>query len=109
MIRFVIPAYNERENIPNLLADLGPRASALGARIIFVDDGSTDGTAELIEEHSEVSGATCKWFPGFVGGPTMSEDEVRQHLLNDAVRANVDAIDAIYAGPEMGAETGRGQ
>ncbi|MGZ4311142.1 MAG: glycosyltransferase [Solirubrobacteraceae bacterium] len=53
MIRFVIPAYNERENIPNLLADLGPRASALGARIIFVDDGSTDGTAELIEEHSE--------------------------------------------------------
>lgn len=51
MIRFVIPAYNEHENIPNLLADLGPVARELGARIIFVDDGSTDGTAELIEEH----------------------------------------------------------
>ena len=51
MIRFVIPAYNERENIPNLLADLGPVARELGARIIFVDDGSTDGTAEAIEEH----------------------------------------------------------
>jgi|SRR5450755_2267128 len=53
MIRFVIPAYNEQENIPNLMADLGPRASDLGARIIFVDDGSTDGTAEAIEEHRD--------------------------------------------------------
>ena len=53
MIRFVIPAYNERDNIPNLLADLGPRASELGARIIFVDDGSTDGTSEAIEEHRD--------------------------------------------------------
>lgn len=53
MIRFVIPAYNERDNIPNLMADLTPRATELGARIIFVDDGSTDGTAEAIEEHRD--------------------------------------------------------
>ncbi len=53
MIRFVIPAYNERENIPNLLAELGPVARELGARVIFVDDGSTDGTAEAIEAHSD--------------------------------------------------------
>jgi dolichol-phosphate mannosyltransferase len=52
MIRFVIPAYNERENIPRLMEDLAPRARALGARIIFVDDGSTDGTAEAIEAHA---------------------------------------------------------
>jgi dolichol-phosphate mannosyltransferase len=53
VIRFVIPAYNEAENIPNLMADLGPRARELGARIIFVDDGSTDGTAEVIEAHRD--------------------------------------------------------
>lgn len=53
MIRFVIPAFNERENIPNLMADLTPRATALGARIIFVDDGSTDGTSDVIEEHRD--------------------------------------------------------
>jgi dolichol-phosphate mannosyltransferase len=53
VIRFVIPAYNERENIPNLLAELGPVASELGARIIFVDDGSTDGTAEAIEQYRD--------------------------------------------------------
>jgi dolichol-phosphate mannosyltransferase len=53
MIRFVIPAYNERENIPGLIADLAPVARDLGARVIFVDDGSTDGTAEVIEEHRD--------------------------------------------------------
>jgi dolichol-phosphate mannosyltransferase len=53
MIRFVIPAYNEAENIPRLLADLAPRARELGARIIIVDDGSTDGTAEAIEAHRQ--------------------------------------------------------
>ena len=30
MIRFVIPAYNERENIPNLLAELAPRGARTG-------------------------------------------------------------------------------
>jgi dolichol-phosphate mannosyltransferase len=53
VIRFVIPAYNEAENIPSLMADLGPRARELGARIIFVDDGSTDGTADVIEAHRD--------------------------------------------------------
>ena len=52
MIRFVIPAYNEAENIPRLLADLAPVARELGARVIIVDDGSTDGTAEVIREHA---------------------------------------------------------
>jgi dolichol-phosphate mannosyltransferase len=53
VIRFVIPAYNESENIPNLLADLAPRVRDLGARVIFVDDGSSDGTSEAIEAHSD--------------------------------------------------------
>jgi dolichol-phosphate mannosyltransferase len=52
VIRFVIPAFNEVENIPRLLADLAPVARELGARVIVVDDGSTDGTAEMVREHS---------------------------------------------------------
>jgi len=52
MIRFVIPAYNEAENIPRLLSDLAPVARNLGARVIFVDDGSSDGTADVIREHA---------------------------------------------------------
>jgi dolichol-phosphate mannosyltransferase len=53
MIRFVIPAYNERENIPALLDELAPVARELGARVIFVDDGSSDGTAQEIAAHAD--------------------------------------------------------
>ena len=44
----MIPAFNEAENLPRLMADLLPRARELGARVIFVDDGSTDGTRDVI-------------------------------------------------------------
>ncbi|WEG13413.1 glycosyltransferase family 2 protein [Pullulanibacillus sp. KACC 23026] len=42
----VIPAYNEAESIKGVLTDLVERTAA---DIIVVDDGSTDGTAELVE------------------------------------------------------------
>jgi dolichol-phosphate mannosyltransferase len=48
----VIPAYNEAENVPRLLADLLPRVRSLGARVIVVDDGSTDDTARLVREYA---------------------------------------------------------
>ena len=45
MTGIVIPTYNEVDNIPTLFEGLAP----VGARIIIVDDGSTDGTAEAAE------------------------------------------------------------
>jgi dolichol-phosphate mannosyltransferase len=50
---FVVPAYNEAENLPRLLADLEARRAQfpVGTRVIVVDDGSADGTAELAEAH----------------------------------------------------------
>jgi dolichol-phosphate mannosyltransferase len=52
MIRFVIPAYDEAENIPRLLENLAPVARQLGARVIVVDDGSSDGTADIVRAHA---------------------------------------------------------
>ena len=47
---FVIPAYNEEENLPRLLADFESRPELFppGSRVLIVDDGSADRTAEVV-------------------------------------------------------------
>ena len=51
---FVIPAYNEEENLPRLFADLEARPSLFTpeSRVLIVDDGSQDGTAALVEAYA---------------------------------------------------------
>ena len=46
----IVPAYNEAENLPETLA-LMPANRVPGMRIIVVDDGSTDGTADVARQH----------------------------------------------------------
>lgn len=50
---FVIPAFNEEENLPNLFADLLQTIHLLGdgSRIFIVDDGSADATPALVESY----------------------------------------------------------
>ncbi len=52
MISVVIPAYNEEENIPILYEKLKKVLDNLGEdyEIIFIDDGSTDRTYEILKE-----------------------------------------------------------
>jgi dolichol-phosphate mannosyltransferase len=52
----VIPVLDELENMEPLFADIGPRAADLRLHVILVDDGSTDGTAELAREQAERQG-----------------------------------------------------
>ncbi len=46
----IVPAYNETENLPDTLARM-PAGELDGMRVIVVDDGSTDGTAEVARRH----------------------------------------------------------
>jgi dolichol-phosphate mannosyltransferase len=49
---FVIPAFNEEENVPRLLHDLEQRPELwLGGHVILVDDGSSDGTAAVAQAY----------------------------------------------------------
>jgi dolichol-phosphate mannosyltransferase len=54
-LSIIIPCYNEEEGINNLDGRLSPILDELGMdwelEIIFVDDGSTDRTKELLELH----------------------------------------------------------
>jgi dolichol-phosphate mannosyltransferase len=51
-LSIVIPVYNEAENIPPLFEKLGAALADWpeGVEIVFVDDGSTDGTLRLLKE-----------------------------------------------------------
>jgi glycosyltransferase involved in cell wall biosynthesis len=47
-VSVVVPLFNEEENVPILQAELVTALSGLDYEIIFVDDGSTDGTVQRI-------------------------------------------------------------
>src|SRR4051812_40785555 len=50
-ISIVIPAHNEAENVPLLLTSiLGAVPAGYDYEIVFVDDGSTDGTLAVIKK-----------------------------------------------------------
>jgi glycosyltransferase involved in cell wall biosynthesis len=51
-ISVVVPVFNEREALPELVGEIERACESLGTdwEIIFVDDGSTDGSGEFLEE-----------------------------------------------------------
>jgi dolichol-phosphate mannosyltransferase len=48
----VVPTFNERENIPLVIARLNDALQGLAWEAIFVDDDSPDGTADVIAAHA---------------------------------------------------------
>jgi glycosyltransferase involved in cell wall biosynthesis len=62
VISVVIPVFNERDSLPALYAEIAgvARVEQLPLEMLFVDDGSSDGSwqiiAELASEHAEVHG-----------------------------------------------------
>jgi dolichol-phosphate mannosyltransferase len=51
-LAIVIPTFNERENIRPLLLRLEAALSGIGWEVIFVDDDSPDGTADLVRHEA---------------------------------------------------------
>ncbi|MCR8455797.1 MAG: polyprenol monophosphomannose synthase [Candidatus Korarchaeota archaeon] len=52
----ILPTYNEADNVSELIERLEASLKGFDAEIIFVDDGSPDGTADLAESIGSVYG-----------------------------------------------------
>lgn len=62
-ISFVIPCYNEHQGVPKLLRALAETRTLLAdydCELIFVDDGSRDGTADLLETSVSSTGMATR-------------------------------------------------
>ena len=61
-LSIVIPTYNERENVEQLLAEIASVAARLNrpSEVVLVDDRSPDGTAELASELGRDKGLDVK-------------------------------------------------
>jgi polyisoprenyl-phosphate glycosyltransferase len=49
-ITIIIPVYNEAENIPNIVAEIAKIKIVHDYEILFVNDGSTDATEQILQE-----------------------------------------------------------
>jgi dolichol-phosphate mannosyltransferase len=80
----VLPAYDEAENLPDVVAEL---AGVLEERftsweVVVVDDGSTDGTAEVLDRLEE-------------GYPALSTIRLRRNYgKSEALRSAFEVVDA---------------
>jgi dolichol-phosphate mannosyltransferase len=81
-ILVIIPTYNERENIEQIVARL--HASVPESDVLIVDDGSPDGTGKIADE--------------------LAEADARVHVLHRATKAGLGA--AYIAGFDWGLDAG---
>jgi dolichol-phosphate mannosyltransferase len=51
-LSIVVPTFNERENIAELIGRLAACLRNRSWEVVFVDDDSPDGTADLVREHA---------------------------------------------------------
>jgi dolichol-phosphate mannosyltransferase len=115
---FVVPAYNERENIARLLEDLESRPAlyaTAGSRVIVVDDGSDDGTADVVAHYhgplpveilrlDENQGPGGAFRAGFAAALSDVDEEAFVVTLEADTTSDLDALPEMLARARAGAE-----
>jgi dolichol-phosphate mannosyltransferase len=114
---FVIPAYNEEENLPRLFADLEARPGLFTpqSKVLIVDDGSQDGTAAVVESYAgslmvelirlgENQGPGAAFRAGFVAALESCPDDALVVTLEADTTSDLDALPHMLERAAAGAE-----
>lgn len=51
-VTFVVPVYNKAQYLPGVLRQIGSQTGAFRRQYIFVDDGSTDGSGQIVRRET---------------------------------------------------------
>ena len=116
-ICFVVPAFNEAENLPRLLADLEarPKMFPAGSRLIVVDDGSADRTCEIVRDYcgplpvelvelGTNQGPGAAFRAGFAAALEGSDDGTLIVTLEADTTSDLDSLPAMLERASHGAE-----
>jgi dolichol-phosphate mannosyltransferase len=116
---FVVPAFNEEDNLPRLLDDLGARPhlfpAGSGSRLLLVDDGSTDGTADVVRRYrgrvpvellelGRNQGPGAAFSAGFARALALDSRESLVVTLEADTTSDLDALPAMLARVRAGAD-----
>jgi dolichol-phosphate mannosyltransferase len=113
---FVVPAFNEIDNLPRLLEDFESRPELFpeGSKLFIVDDGSSDGTAEWVERYDgpiptelvsygENRGPGAAFRAGFDAALAVCDDDANVVTLEADTTSDLDALDAMFDEIDAGA------
>lgn len=116
MISIIIPTYNRKEELVDLLPSLSRQECPVPFEIIVVDDGSTDGTRELLKNLAEDWKGRLRFLEQNRAGPGTARNLGIKHANGDilvfvdsdciAPRGWLYNLISVFTNPQIGAAGG---
>ena len=116
MISIIIPTYNRKDKLKDLLPSLRKQKSSIAFEVIVVDDGSIDGTRELLKSQAKAWNGAFRFIEQNRAGPGAARNLGIVHARGDilvfidsdciAPRGWLNNLTSVFDNPQVGAAGG---